>query len=126
MKKEKKDHFPNVYDRAIYDLSQLKNELSNKLERLIKNKDKHNEILIVFKDRQGNKCEARCYRDIQDVYACEGITIRKFDRLASELEDKQKYLQHSIQIPQIEDEIKMINGIIKDVHEAKEKRWPLY
>lgn len=119
------DYFETSYDRSIYDLEQLRLELTKELHKLKNTAEKHKDIYITYKDKNGDVWEARSWQDIQDSYACDSISMKKFERLAEQLEKKQTYYQQPIMIYQIEQEIKMLENIISDIAESKEKRWPL-
>lgn len=123
-KKIEIEYFESAHDRSIYDLGQLKLELLKKLERLKINANKHQDIYITFKVK-GYEYEARSFEDIQDLYGTGEISTKKLDKLAEDLENKKKYLKHTVQISQLEEEIRMLSCVIREIKEAKENKWPL-
>lgn len=120
----KLDYFETAYDRSIHDMEQLKLDLKKKLHKL-KDKAEKSDVFITYTDNRGDTWEARTWYDLQDSYAANLISMKKFEKLAESLEKKQMYSQQPVMIGQIEQEIRLVNNIVKEITEAKEKKWPL-
>lgn len=125
MKKELIEHFETSYDRSIYDIDQLRINLSKKLASIKSKANESQDIFVEYTDKYGTKWQARSWQELQDSYACDLISSKKFDKLAETLEKKQEYLKKPTVIYQLEQEIKLLESIIRSIKESKERRWPL-